>query len=117
MRELYHFFDGRRVSGVSGRFVEGFEPMMDRTASRVPLASKVEARAAGESSVAAQPGWAAVNPQRGARVLTRFVDLVAREMEALAELLAGEHGKTILDAKGDIQRGLDVVEFSTGSRI
>src|SRR5205085_9902952 len=54
------------------------------------------------------------NPQRRARVMMRFLDLVNREMDALADLLAREHGKTIPDSKGDIQRGLEVIEFACG---
>ena len=64
--------------------------------------------------MAAQPAWAATNPQRRARVMMKFLDLIAKENDALAELLAREHGKTIADAKGDIQRGVEVVEFCTG---
>ncbi len=78
------------------------------------LASKAELRAAVENAKAAQPAWAATNPQRRARVLMKFLELVARDMDALADLLAREHGKTIADAKGDIQRGLEVVEFCIG---
>ncbi|MCH3756006.1 aldehyde dehydrogenase family protein, partial [Campylobacter coli] len=59
--------------------------------------------------------WAATNPQRRARVLRKFLDLVEAEYDSLAELLAREHGKTIPDAKGDIQRGLEVVEVCLGS--
>ena len=114
MDELTHFIGGRRVKGASGRFVEGFEPMTGKAISRVPLASKEEARAAIANAAAAQPAWAATNPQRRARVLMKFLDLVARDMEPLAELLAREHGKTIPDAKGDIQRGVEAVEFAIG---
>ncbi|WP_218683448.1 aldehyde dehydrogenase family protein, partial [Microbacterium sp. BF1] len=63
----------------------------------------------------AQVAWAATNPQKRARVLLRFLDLVQREMTSLAELLASEHGKTVDDAKGDIQRGLEVIEFAAGA--
>jgi malonate-semialdehyde dehydrogenase (acetylating)/methylmalonate-semialdehyde dehydrogenase len=114
MNELTHYIGGRRVKGESGRFVDGFEPMTGRAISRVPLASREETRAAVANAAAAQPAWAATNPQRRARVLMKFLDLVAREMEPLAELLAREHGKTIPDAKGDIQRGVEAVEFSIG---
>src|SRR3546814_1018626 len=62
---------------------------------------------------AAQPGWAATNPQRRARVLFRFKELVKRELEALAHLLASEHGKVVADARGDVQRGLDRSEEHT----
>ncbi|MGL4445098.1 MAG: CoA-acylating methylmalonate-semialdehyde dehydrogenase, partial [Alsobacter sp.] len=84
-------------------------------ASRVPLASAAEVRAAVENARAAQPAWAATNPQRRARVLMKFLELVAAEYDSLAEILAREHGKTIADAKGDIQRGLEVVEFCIGA--
>ncbi|MBI1868472.1 MAG: CoA-acylating methylmalonate-semialdehyde dehydrogenase [Methylocystis sp.] len=114
MIELTHFIGGRRVKGASGRFAEGFEPMTGEAISRVPLAAKAEVRAAVENAAAAQPAWVAAGPQRRARVLTKFIDLVARDMGPLAELLAREHGKTIADARGDIQRGLEVVEFATG---
>jgi hypothetical protein len=67
-----------------------------------------------DNAVAAQPGWAATNPQRRARVMMRFVELVNQHMDELARLLSSEHGKTIPDSKGDIQRGLEVAEFAIG---
>jgi malonate-semialdehyde dehydrogenase (acetylating)/methylmalonate-semialdehyde dehydrogenase len=114
MRELTHFIGGKHVKGTSGRFGEGWEPMTGEQISTVPLASEAEVRAAVENAKAAQPGWAATNPQRRARVMMKFVDLLNRDYDELAELLAREHGKTIADAKGDIQRGLEVAEFAIG---
>ncbi|MCW2314833.1 malonate-semialdehyde dehydrogenase (acetylating)/methylmalonate-semialdehyde dehydrogenase [Rhodoblastus acidophilus] len=114
MRELTHFIGGRHVKGTSGRFAEGFLPMTGETISRVPLASAAEVRAAVENAREAQPAWAAINPQRRARVMMKFVELLNRDMDALANLLAREHGKTIPDARGDIQRGLEVAEFCIG---
>jgi len=114
MQETTHFIGGKHVKGTSGRFADAFEPMTGETISRVPLASKAEVRAAVENAMAAQPAWAATNPQRRARVMMKFLDLAARDNEAMAELLAREHGKTIADAKGDIQRGIEVVEFACG---
>ena len=113
-KELTHFIGGKHVKGTSGRFTDAYQPMTGEVISRVPLASKAEVRAAIENAKAAQVGWGATNPQRRARVLMKFLDLVARDMEPLAELLAREHGKTIPDAKGDIQRGVEVIEFSCG---
>jgi len=113
--ELTHFIGGKHVKGTSGRFTEAYWPMTGEVASRVPLASTAEVRAAVENARAAQPAWAATNPQRRARVLMKFLELVARDYDALAETLAREHGKTIADAKGDIQRGLEVVEFCIGA--
>ena len=114
MEELTHFIGGRHVKGTSGRFGDVYTPMTGEVGARVPLASRAEVRAAVENALAAQPAWAATNPQRRARVLMKFVDLLNRDMEPLAALLAKEHGKTVADAKGDIQRGLEVVEFAIG---
>jgi len=114
MREIGHFIGGREVAGASGRYADVFQPMTGDVIGRVALASRAELRAAVENAKAAQPGWAATNPQKRARVLMKFLDLCNRDYDALAELLAREHGKTIPDAKGDLQRGLEVVEFACG---
>jgi malonate-semialdehyde dehydrogenase (acetylating)/methylmalonate-semialdehyde dehydrogenase len=113
-QELTHFIGGKKVKGTSGRFGNVFWPMTGEVAARVPLASAAEVDAAVQNARAAQPAWAAVNPQRRARVLARFVELLNRDMDKLADVLAREHGKTVPDAKGDIQRGLEVCEFATG---
>ncbi len=112
--ELYHFIGGKRVKGTSGKFGDVYWPMTGDVASKVPLATKAEVRAAVENAKAAQPAWAATNPQRRARVMMKFVDLVARDSGKLADILAREHGKTVPDAKGDIQRGVEVAEFACG---
>src|ERR687889_101467 len=114
MREVGHFIGGKHVPGRSGRSTEFFEPMTGEVLGRVALASRDELRQAVENAKAAQPAWAATNPQRRARVMMKFLELIAKEMDPLAELLAREHGKTIADAKGDIQRGVEVAEFCTG---
>lgn len=114
MEELWHFIGGRRVKGTSGRFSDAYEPMTGATIARVPLASREEVREAIADAAAAQREWAAINPQRRARVLMKFVDIIAREKERLAAILAREHGKTIADAQGEIQRGVEVVEFCIG---
>src|SRR5665213_2484092 len=114
MRSIGHFIGGREVKGTSGRFADVFEPMTGEVQAQVALASKAELRAAVENARVAQPEWAATNPQRRVRVLAKFLELVARDNDALAELLAREHGKTIPDAKGDILRGVEVVEFALG---
>jgi malonate-semialdehyde dehydrogenase (acetylating)/methylmalonate-semialdehyde dehydrogenase len=110
-----HFIGGRRVAGASDRFVDGYETMTGAVRSKVALASRDEVRAAIANAAAAQPAWAATNPQRRARVLMRFLELVSRDADGLAELLAREHGKTIPDAHGDIQRGVEVIEFCIGA--
>ncbi|MEL6297039.1 MAG: CoA-acylating methylmalonate-semialdehyde dehydrogenase [Pseudomonadota bacterium] len=112
--ELYHYIGGKRVSGTSGQSADVYWPMTGEVAAKVPLASLEDMRAAVENAKAAQPAWAATNPQRRARVMMKFLQLVARDNEKLAEALAREHGKTIPDAKGDIQRGVEVCEFAIG---
>lgn len=114
MRQVGHFIGGKHVAGTSGRTADIYQPMDGTVIGKVALASAAELRAAVENAAEAQPKWAAVNPQRRARVLMKFLDLIAQNNDELAELLAREHGKTIPDAKGDIQRGVEVVEFSLG---
>src|SRR4051794_2198491 len=114
MRNIGHFIGGKEGAGTSRRPPDVYQPMTGEVIAKVALASKAELRAAVENAAAAQGAWAATNPQRRGRVMTRFLDLVNRDMDSLADLLAREHGKTIPDAKGDIQRGVEVVEFSCG---
>ena len=114
MREIGHYIDGRRIGGESGRFADVFHPSTGEVQARVALASRAEMRRAVESARAAQVGWAAQNPQKRARVMMRFLELIRSEIQGLAEVLASEHGKTVPDAKGDIQRGVEVVEFACG---
>ncbi len=114
MQDYGHFIGGKRVAGTSGRTADVFWPMTGEVAAKVALASPEEVRAAVENARDAQVGWAAVNPQRRARVMMKFLDLVIKNQDEMAELLAREHGKTIADAKGDIQRGYEVVEFACG---
>ena len=115
MIEYGHFIGGKRVAGTSGRSQDVMQPMDGTVRGTVALASAAELRAAVENASAAQPAWAATNPQRRVRVLMKFLELVQRDNEELADILAREHGKTIADAKGDIQRGLEVVEVSIGA--
>ena len=110
-----HFIGGKHVASTSGRVADVMQPMDGTVRGQVALGSTAELRAAVENAKAAQVGWAATNPQRRVRVLMKFLDVMARENDALAELLAREHGKTIADAKGDIQRGLEVVEVCIGA--
>ncbi|MCY4259223.1 MAG: CoA-acylating methylmalonate-semialdehyde dehydrogenase, partial [Rhodobacteraceae bacterium] len=115
MAEIGHFIGGKLLSGQSGRFGDVYNPATGEVQARVALASSEEVSVAVEAAAEAQTGWAATSPQKRARVLMRFVDLLHRDMDALAEALSREHGKTLPDARGDIQRGLEVVEFCIGA--
>ena len=110
-----HFIGGKHVAGTSGRKAEVFQPMDGTVRGTVDLASKAELTAAVENAKAAQPAWAATNPQRRVRVLMKFNELIARHNDELADILSREHGKTLIDAKGDIQRGVEVLEVCFGA--
>ena len=114
-RVLTHFVGGQHVAGTSGRFGDVFDPSTGEVQARVPLASVAEVEAAIANAEAAQVAWGATNPQKRARVLLKFLDLIAKDTENLARLLSREHGKTVDDAKGDIQRGVEVIEFAVGA--
>ncbi len=113
-RVLTHFINGEHVAGTSGRFSDVYDPSVGHVQAQVPLASTAEVTAAIDNAAEAQLEWAALNPQRRARVLLRFLDLIARDTPELAKLLSREHGKTVPDAIGDIQRGVEVIEFAVG---
>src|SRR5499427_4298568 len=112
MRDIGHFIGGKEVKGASGRTGDVFNPNTGEVQAKVALASKSEVEQAVANAAAAQPAWAATNPQRRARVMFKFVDLVQKEYDSLAHLLSSEHGKTLADSMGDIQRGLEVAEFA-----
>ena len=114
MREIGHFVGGKEVKGTSGRFSDVFNPNTGEVQAKVALAGKSEVETAIANAQAAFPGWAATNPQRRARVMFKFLELIQGEYDDLARLLSSEHGKTFADSKGDIQRGLEVVEFACG---
>ncbi|WP_283177925.1 CoA-acylating methylmalonate-semialdehyde dehydrogenase [Gemmobacter sp. 24YEA27] len=113
--EIGHWIDGKLAKGTSGRFTDVFNPATGEVQARLALATPAELDAAIQSAAAAQLKWQAVNPQRRARVMMAFAALINRDMEKLAELVSREHGKTIPDAKGDVQRGLEVVEVCMGA--
>ena len=113
MRTITHFINGSPAAG-RGERKDVFDPNTGAVQARVELAQIADVHAAVESARNAQPDWAALNPQRRARVLFRFKELIERDMDSLAHLLSSEHGKTIADSRGDIQRGLEVVEFCCG---
>src|SRR5215467_5004314 len=114
MREIGHFIGGKAVKGTSGRFSDVFDPNTGEVQAKVALAKHSEVEHAIANAQAAQPGWAATNPQRRARIMFKFLELIQKEFDTLAKLLSSEHGKTVPDARGDIQRGVEVVEFACG---
>ena len=113
-KELSHFIDGRRVPGKNGRFGDVYNPATGEVTARAPLASAAEVQAAVAAAARAFAPWAAVPPARRAQVLFRLRELIGQHMNDLAALLSAEHGKTLADAKGELARGLEVVEYACG---
>ena len=115
MKQIGHWINGRHVAGTSGRVADVFNPATGEVQAQVALASAAELDAAVADAAIAQVKWGATNPQRRGRVMMEFVRLLNRDMDKLAEALSAEHGKTIPDAKGDVQRGLEVMEYCIGA--
>ncbi len=113
-RAIGHFIGGKEVAGTGGRTADIFDPNTGEVQAQVALASAAETHAAIANAAAAQPAWAAQNPQVRARVMFKFLQLATDAKDELAKLLSSEHGKTVPDAHGDVQRGLEVVEFVCG---
>ncbi len=113
MREITHKLAFENAQATT-RFSDVFDPNNGTVQARVTLGDKALLDAAVQAAKQAQPAWAAVNPQRRARVMFNFKALVEQHMDELAHMLSSEHGKVIADAKGDIQRGLEVIEFCCG---
>jgi malonate-semialdehyde dehydrogenase (acetylating)/methylmalonate-semialdehyde dehydrogenase len=115
MKEIGHWINGKLVAGTSGRFADIMNPATGEVQARVALATVEELNSAIADAAKAQIGWAATNPQRRARVMMAFGALINQHMEKLAELVSREHGKTLPDARGDVQRGLEVIEVCMGA--
>jgi malonate-semialdehyde dehydrogenase (acetylating)/methylmalonate-semialdehyde dehydrogenase len=114
MRQIGHFIGGQETTGAATRFGDVFDPNTGEVQAQVAMATAADLDAAVANAVAAQVGWAQQNPQRRARVMFQFKRLVEARMDELAALLSSEHGKVLADSRGDIQRGLEVIEFACG---
>ena len=115
MQEITHYVGGDYTKGTSGRWQDVYNPATGEVQAKLAMANASDLDAAVERAAKAQPEWAAVNPQRRARVMMKYVDLLHRDMDKLAEALSREHGKTLPDAKGDVIRGLEVAEYCIGA--
>jgi malonate-semialdehyde dehydrogenase (acetylating)/methylmalonate-semialdehyde dehydrogenase len=114
MKDYGHFIAGKSIAGTSGRTGDVFNPATGEVQAKVALASRAEMRKAVDAALKVFPEWSAVNPQRRARVMFNFKSLVEKNMDQLARILSDEHGKVLADARGDVQRGIEVIEFACG---
>ena len=114
VRVLNHFIDGRRVPGESNRFGDVYNPATGQVSARVPFASAGEVGRAVASARAAFAGWSATPPAQRARTLIHYHRMLEEHRDELAQIVSAEHGKTLDDARGSVQRGTEVVEFACG---
>jgi malonate-semialdehyde dehydrogenase (acetylating)/methylmalonate-semialdehyde dehydrogenase len=112
--QIEHYINGRVVASESGRRQDVFNPATGEVTGQVALASVEEVNAAVAAASAAAPGWADTAPLKRARVLARFKELIEKNQNDLAAAITREHGKVLSDAKGEVTRGLEVVEFACG---
>ncbi|MBN9434301.1 MAG: CoA-acylating methylmalonate-semialdehyde dehydrogenase [Bosea sp.] len=110
-----HFIGGQRSPGASGATQPVFNPATGEAIRAVRLGGAAEVKAAVAAAKAAAPGWAGTTPLRRARILNRFLHLLEERIDTLAAVITEEHGKVLSDAKGEIQRGMEVVEFATAA--
>ncbi len=114
MRDIGHFIGGKLVAGTSGKFGDVFNPASGEVTGRVSLADAREVDVAVAAANAAWPAWAATPPLRRARVMFKLQELLHRDRGEMSAIVTAEHGKVLSDADGEVQRGLEVVEFACG---
>jgi malonate-semialdehyde dehydrogenase (acetylating) / methylmalonate-semialdehyde dehydrogenase len=114
MNDIQHYIDGRRVDGTSGRWGDVYNPATGESVRRVAFADRGEIDRAVQAAARSFPGWAATSPLTRARTMFKFLELLNREHDRLAQVITEEHGKVLSDARGEIARGVEVVEFACG---
>ena len=112
---ISHYIDGERVTGTSGRFGDVYNPATGEVQRQVPYASEQELDAAVQAAQRAFPEWSSRPALRRARCMFRFKALLEEHIDDIAAILTNEHGKVLEDARGEVTRGLEVVEFACGA--
>jgi malonate-semialdehyde dehydrogenase (acetylating)/methylmalonate-semialdehyde dehydrogenase len=113
MQQIGHFLNGRMIAG-TGATGEVFNPATGELSGKVAMGGAAEVDAAVSAATEAWPGWAATPPLRRARVLFKFKEVMERNTKRLAAIITAEHGKILSDAEGEVQRGIEVIEFACG---
>ena len=114
MREIGHYIGGKLVAGTSGQYGDVYDPAAGEVTARVALADAAEVNKVVATAAAAWPAWAATPPMRRARVMFKLKELLERDRRERSAIITSEHGKVLSDADGEVQRGLEVVEFACG---
>ena len=114
-RRILHFIQGQARDGGSGRYSDVYDPATGQVQASVALASRADVEKAVSAAQSAFPGWAATTPLNRARVLFKFKELLEAHADEIAACITSEHGKVLSDARGELTRGLEVVEFACGA--
>src|SRR6266567_4832557 len=113
--QIKHYINGKQVAGRNERTSSVFNPATGEQTGLVPIANAADVADAVAAATMAAPGWAATTPLRRARILNRFLRILEERTNELADVIVAEHGKVHSDAVGEIQRGMEVVEFATAA--
>src|SRR3954453_476556 len=114
MREIGHYIAGQHTQGTSGNYGDVFNPASGEVTGKVAMANAAEVDKAVAAAAEAWPAWAATPPLRRARVMFRLKELLEQNRKEMSAIITAEHGKVLSDADGEVQRGLEVVEFACG---
>src|SRR5579862_3967507 len=114
MKAIGHYINGQFITGSGTRHQDVFNPATGEVTARVAFATSQELNQTIAIAKKAFVTWSQVTPLKRARVLFKFKDLLEKNMNKLAELLTAEHGKVLDDAKGEVGRAIELVEFMCG---
>ena len=107
---VLHYIGGKATKGASSRVMDVYNPALGQKKSEVVMGTAKDVEAAVEAARKIFPSWASTPPVRRARVMFKFLELVRRDKEKLAEVITSEHGKVFTDACGEVERGIEVIE-------
>ena len=113
MKILKNYINGSLVSKTE-EYLPVHDPSTGEKISSVVLSNNDDLNLALESSEKAFLNWCQITPLKRSRIISKYKELIEKNIENLAKLVSEEHGKTLEDAKGSVIRGLEVVEFATG---
>ena len=113
MKKINNYINGE-LSSVSKEYLPVIDPSIGQQVSEVVMSNKDDFDKTLKSSLQAQMVWSQITPLKRSRIISKFQNLIEKDLENLAKLVSIEHGKTLDDAKGSVIRGLEVVEFASG---
>ena len=114
MKKIENYIDGNKNKGDSSQYLSVDDPSTGETISEVILSNINDFEKTVTSSLKAYEEWSNVTPLKRSRIISKYKELIEKDIENLAKIISQEHGKTLDDAKGSVTRGLEVVEFACG---